>query len=276
MFAPYLRSAHHIDEKSFRQRLSETCGQKAAGAAGEPLRHVTMVGVNRPHVFGFDGMDEDSIRIRAMLDYLDRSGVAIAPDFVIDPVDFMMGRDFLREDTPTDLVFVSCILKTSRKSIDGDAHLARIGDAARRDPSLAFDLSTRLSDRQSTAAWQARIAQSGAKLCVTFGGTDEVDTAYAAAPGYRVILPTPQREIPLWTDRHESAAAFYGYAGSDMPMLWLGLTAKDDWMAARKADRPAQTHLESLLRPQRPAPLFPAPDISPSRPFGRCGLSPKG
>lgn len=259
------------------------------GAADTALRHITVVGVNRPHLFGFNGMDEDSIRIRTLLDYLDRSGVVIAPDFVIDPVDFMMGRDFLHEQGQTDLVFVSCILKTSRKRIDDAAHLARIGEAARRDPGLAFDLSTRLSDRQSAAAWQSRIAQSGAKLCVTFGGMDEVDTGYVAGPGYRVLVDTPQRAIPLWRDRTETAAAFYGQEGSDLPMLWLGIAAQTDWLATRVSQNATQspqqaarqsTHLSALLKAAAPAVSpVPAPLFGGRQarkvPFGRRGTPPQ-
>ncbi len=245
MYAPYIRSDHHIDEKTFRQRLIGRMDEKSPR---DGLRHITIVGVNRPQYFGFGGMDEDSIRTRTLLDYLDRSGVGIDPEFVLDPVDFMLGRDFLREDHKTDLVIVSCILQynSNGKYLDGAEHLARIGHAARYDPSMAFDLSTRLSDLQGRTAWQSRLNQSGAKLCITFGGKEEIDTEYLANEQSISLVETKPSSIPLWRDRNESTEHFYGFK-NDLPMLWLGILARKDWILGRNPVSPERREDLTIL-----------------------------
>lgn len=241
MFAPYLRAYERVYEAAFRDQLAENVTQ---GEGAPDIRHVTMVGVNHPMQFSFDGVCEDSIRYRHLMQYLAASGVRLTPDFEVDAVDFMVGRDFLRETHKTDLVIVSCILKESHngKYIGGEDYLKRISCGA--DEAVRFDLSTRLSDLHNGLRWAQRLADSGAKMCITFGGTDEINTAYLRPEGnaspYTALIGTPERTIASWTDRYESVESYYGY-DNDLPMLFLGVLGQKDWLN-EVSKRPNASH----------------------------------
>lgn len=225
MSAVYIRNAGQsiLYEKEFREK----CARDFASAA-KPLKNIAVVGVAQPLFFGFNGGDEDSLRIRHILNYLAQKQVAIDKDFALDAVSFTNGRDFLKEDKTYDLVFVSCIprdeasggtdLKIKAQDLEGHKN-------AGHDIFAAQALAGALSDEHSPKKWAYRVAQSGAQYAISFGGQDEITSQDLCSNHYEEILPTPNRRIRGWTNRYESTQEFYGKP-NDYPMLWLGMLKK--------------------------------------------------
>jgi hypothetical protein len=225
MSALYIRNTAQstLYEKEFRARCALDFNQ-----AADAIKNIAVVGVARPMLFGLNGGDEDSVRIRHMLNFLAAQGEAISPDFELDAVSFTNGRDFLKEDKQYDMVFVSCI---PRDEDSGGSDLKVTDESlsdymnAQRDEVLVHRLAGALSDEHCPSAWAKRLQQSGAKLCVTFGGQDEINTGDLRSEMYEELLPTPDRRIRGWTNRYETSEEFYGKP-NNLPMLWLGMLKK--------------------------------------------------
>lgn len=225
MSVVYIRNTNQSirHEKEFREK----CARDFKDAA-RPIKNIAVVGVARPAFFGFNGGDEDSVRIRHVLNYLAQNDTPIHSAFDLDAISFTNGRDFLKEDKAYDMVFVSCIpvdAKSARSDmVVDDAALPKYEQAG-MDTIRAHQLAGALSDRHSAYNWSKRLARTGAQLCVTFGGQDEISTQDLRQEGYEEILPTPDRRIVEWKNRYESAQEFYGMP-NDYPMLWLGMMKK--------------------------------------------------
>jgi hypothetical protein len=235
----YLRNNHQSigNEKDFRQTLSNRFLEASLSKQKVAIKHITVVGAPRPSGVLYDGGDEDSVRLRYLLNDLAQEGNErsikqdhiIHPDFEIDSVDFNLGRDFLRETRKTDMLFVSCV-PLSETSLHKDPMI--IDDAAmqdlksngkRYDTLQRHKLADALSDVHTQSHWQDRLEQSGAKLCVTFGGQAEISTQYLKTDRYETVLPTADRNIVDWKTPHETVESFYGALPPDVSMLWLGM-----------------------------------------------------
>jgi hypothetical protein len=225
MSAVYIRNAGQsiLYEKEFREKCARDF-EKAAST----LKTIAVVGVAQPLFFGFNGGDEDSLRIRHILNYLALKGVAIDKDFELDAISFTNGRDFLKEDKAYDMVFVSCIPRDEKSGgtdLKIKAQDLESYKKAGHDMVAAHALAGALSDEHNPKKWAYRVAQSGAKYAISFGGQDEITSQDLCSDNYQEILPTPNRRIRGWTNRYETTEEFYGKP-NDYPMLWLGMIKK--------------------------------------------------
>lgn len=235
MTTVYLRNtAQSIgDEKEFRTFLATQFQKEVYTSADSSecsiIKTISVVGAPTPYGVKYEGGDEDSVRLRHILNYVARTKVAsINPQFEIDTVDFNTGRDFLREEKQTDLLFISCVPASEQSLLKQPVIIDDKGLQSMRDRGSAFDqaqqmkLADSLSVHHTRQKWVERLKSSKASLCVTFGGCAEISTNYLANDLYEDVITTPNRTIRGWTTPYESAEEFYGHP-NDYPMLWLGM-----------------------------------------------------
>ncbi len=234
-----------VNETQARRLCEQRCTQNPDVPR---LRHIATVGAY-DGVIGGAGVD--SRRLTAVMAYLLQSGFMIDPDFQVDVVNFRQSRDFLREETKADMVFVSFILASVlRNTLVYDVHLNAVAEQS-QDYRHTYGIA--LSDRHNIEVWRRRIAQSGAEMVVTYGGKDEIGTHNLCvttinhAKGLDDIVPlikTPQHQIALHA-RHVAddkdvggfemktntpISVLYNNAANDLPMPWLGFAARVDYL----------------------------------------------
>lgn len=248
-------STDDINEENFRARCAGACARYPDLPR---LKNIAAVGVYDA-VIGGD--EKDSARLTRTLDYLLRSGFLIDPDFVIDPVNFRENRDFLMEDHPADLVFVSYI-------IAGDyPYLPKFWkeETHKRDK---LDLCDMVSRRNCRAGWAHHLEEIGAKMVATYGGNIEVNAQIFNDDyglDYAVLIPSPDEEC---MDRHIPAAKmkplYPALPHIDVPLCWLGFSAHRPYLRAmmpslnrrtclgQEAHKQAQPPEPQPARPPRP------------------------
>lgn len=229
-----------LDEAQARALCARLC---AANPEAPRLKKIASVGAYDA-VIGGPGVD--SRRLTAVMTYLLQSGVMIDPDFEIDVINFRQKRDFLREKTEADLVFVSFILSRHMNGVltyDG-----RLNDVAEKSDDYRFAYGVALSDLHDLESWRARINQSGAKIIATYGGKDEIGT-HNLRNDYnghiiKTLIHTPQHSMAHHAHVVESdknvggfelatrtdLTTLYNNAVYDLPMPWLGFSARADYL----------------------------------------------
>lgn len=212
-----------INEESFRAQCALACARHPDLPR---LKHIAAVGVYDA-VIGGD--EHDSHRLTGALDYLLRSGFLIDPEFVIDPINFRENRDFLLEDNPADLVFVSYI-------ISGDySFLPKFwkGETHKRDTLSLCDM---ISRRNGNAGWANHIEEIGAKMVVTYGGNVEVSAQIFGDDyglDYAVLIPSPDDEcMGRFVPASKIKPLYPTLPHIDLPQGWFGFSAQRDYLRA--------------------------------------------
>lgn len=234
-----------INEEKFRARCAEACVRHPDLPR---LKSIAAVGVYDA-VIGGDGTDSE--RLTATLDYIQRSGFLIDPDFIIDPINFREGRDFLFEDKPVDLVFVSYILAGAQAPYFW-AH-----DAQKFNPD---EISYTVSRRGCRGGWANHIDEIGAKMVVTYGGHLEVN-AQTFGSGYSddfaVLIPSPDEEcMGRIVPASQIKPLYPTLPKIDLPWGWFGFSAQRDFLMATKPSLHTKTCLgeEALKNAHPPTP----------------------
>ena len=238
-------SANDINEENFRARCAAACARHPELPR---LKNIAAVGVYDA-VIGGDETDSD--RLTAALDYILRSGFLIDPDFVIDPINFREGRDFLFEDKPADLVFVSYILAGAQAPYFW----------ANDSKKLNLDeISYTVSRRGCRGGWANHIDEIGAKMVVTYGGHMEVNAqtfGNAYNDDFAVLIPSPDEEcMERIVPASKMKPLYPALPKIDLPWGWFGFSAQRDYLMATKPSLHAKTCLgeEALKNAQPPAP----------------------
>lgn len=229
-----------LDETQARALCAKLC---AANPEAPRLKKIASVGAYDA-VIGGPGVD--SRRLTAVMTYLLQSGVMIDPDFEIDIINFRQNRDFLREDTRADLVFVSFIL--SRHMTGVMMYDRKLNDVAEKSEDYRFAYGVALSEFHNLHAWRERIEQSGAKIIATYGGKDEIGTHNLRGDDnkhrIKTLIETPQFSMAYHAhvipndknvggfelETNKGLAFLYNGAANDLPMPWLGFAARADYL----------------------------------------------
>jgi hypothetical protein len=229
-----------LDEAQARELCAKLC---AANPEAPRLKKIASVGAYDA-VIGGPGVD--SRRLTAVMTYLLQSGVMIDPDFEIDIINFRQKRDFLREDTKADLVFVSFIL--SRHVSGVQTYDRSVPERAEQSADYRFVYGMTLSELHNLEAWRARIEQSGAKIIATYGGKDEIGTHNLRNDGnghkIKTLIQTPQHSMAYHAsavggdkniggfelETRKDLTFLYNGAANDLPMPWLGFAARADYL----------------------------------------------
>jgi hypothetical protein len=254
-----------LDEATLRARCARVAGDLPAQPA---IRRIAFVGALQCTI---GARDMDSVRMTHALDYLLRSDVVVSPNFEIDVINLYHGRDFLAEETTTDLLFVSFVPNVEHRLfarlepsvLEAQRDALATGGAA-RDPSFFWQAR---SQQHSVELWRQRAVATGARLILTVGGRKEISTQVLATGSYQTLVPTPLYECqPPY--RSWSREQLYEGVAWDVPYRWLGVLAHVEALRTRpdSASRPPRTMLsrEMLARDgARSAPSDTAP-IAPS------------
>lgn len=209
-------STDEINEDNFRARCAEACARYPDLPR---LKKIAAVGVYDA-VIG--SPDKDSARLTQVMDYALRSGFLIDPEFVIDAINFRENRDFLFEDNPADLIFVSYIISGSYpflpKFWKDEAH--------KRDN---LSLSDMVSRRNDPVEWAHHAADIGAKLVATYGGNVEISAqAFSEDYGvdYTVLIPSPDDECcGRFVPASGLKPLYPALPRIDLPQGWFGFSA---------------------------------------------------
>ena len=236
------------------------------------LRLIDAIGVYKPVRIGGDGPDD--IRLTQILQYCLKTRIPIHADFVITPYNLVYGDDYLKTDTPADMVFTSFIMTPDRRigfrpvvdttdpkgiektgqEICTDWRTTDEGRLASRfqlDPDYitkrAFYRARSIHDNDD--AWHRRVVTAGAKMVWTYGGDIELGTWQFAINPLRSIIPSIDAAgIGNW-DQDQIGQDYRGdhFRHWDLPDYWFGLCATDDY-AAQLAQivTPATTMADAL------------------------------
>jgi hypothetical protein len=241
-------SLKDVNEENFRARCAEVCARHPDLPR---LKNIAAVGV---YDAGIGGPGEDSRRLTATLDYILRSGFLIDPEFIIDPVNFREGRDFLFEDKPADLVFVSYILAGAQ---------APYFWPKEDKPFNRDEISYTVSRRGCRGGWANHIDEIGAKMVVTYGGHMEVNAQTFGGPyhdDFAVLIPSPDEEcMGRFVPASQMKPLYPTLPRIDLPWGWFGFSARRDFLMATKPSLHAKTCLgeEALKHAQPPEPKPP-------------------
>lgn len=229
-----------LDEVQARALCANLC---AANPEAPRLKKIASVG-SYDATIGGPGVD--SRRLTAVMTYLLQSGVMIDPDFEIDIINFRQKRDFLREDTKADLVFVSFIL--SRHVTGIQVYDRSTPERAEQSDDYRFLYGMTLSELHNLESWRTRIEQSGAKIIATYGGKDEIGTHNLRgddnAHRIKTLIQTPQHSMAFHAtavggdkdiggfelETSTNLTFLYNGAANDLPMPWLGFSARADYL----------------------------------------------
>lgn len=245
------------EPKSTEQTFRKLCGAACAKFPDLPrLKSITAVGVYDAEIGG-DG--KDSTRLTQALDYSLKSGFLIDPDFTIDPVNFREGRDFLFEDKPTDLVFVSYIIS------GGQSFLPKFWQGEPRTED-EMKLMIMVSRRNDAVCWAHHINDIGSKLVITYGGNIEVNAqTFGEDYGldYSVLIPSPDEECcGQFVPAKDIKKLYPKLPHIDLPQGWFGFAANKDYLekltpafnAATCLGKEAQRHVAINKRQASPLP----------------------
>lgn len=188
--------------------LTEAFNAYAAQAARSglpPLRHIACVGARIVE----DGLyPRDREILRCTVGYLLKTGIPVAEDFVLRPVNLEYGQDFLKDPTPADLVIFSYVYDTTLKDWNSPYFQTRLID--HEDPSFH-----RLSPHHFVkGAWNEAAKASGARVVASFGTNLTETTVNKLDPQdwLRAVPPLSigdEREIP---DSHRMFDTGYFHA----------------------------------------------------------------
>lgn len=238
-------STTDVNEETFRARCTAACARHPDLPR---LKTIAAVGVYDA-VIG--GHDKDSQRLTDMLDYMLRSGFLIDPDFEIDAINFREGRDFLFEDNPVDLVFVSYILVGAQEPYFWPNDARKFNED---------EISYTVSRRGCRGGWANHIDEIGAKMVVTYGGHLEVNAQTFASEyrdDYAVLIPSPSEEcMGRIVPASKIKPLYPTLPRIDLPYGWFGFSAQRDYLMATKPSLHAKTCLgeEALKNAHPPEP----------------------
>ena len=227
----------------------KVCEQSCAAHPDLPrLKTIAAVGAYDAEI---GGKAEDSRRLTAVMGYLLRSGFLIDPDFSIDVVNFSNGRDFLKERTQVDLVFVSFILAQHlRSTYIYDENVRRMARVLPANPDPWFHLSPifgcALSRHHGKEEWRERLLGCVPKMAVTYGGQQEISTqilcADENAKWLAPLINTPSFKVSDFSTRRADSTfdkeggvnirKLYKDATADVPLPWLGFAGSKDYVRA--------------------------------------------
>lgn len=250
-----------LDETQARALCAKLC---AANPEAPRLKTIASVGAYDATI---GGPGVDSRRLTAVLTYLLQSGVMIDPDFEIDIINFRQNRDFLREETKADLVFVSFILSRHVRGIQ--TYDRSVPEQAEKSDDYRFVYGMTLSELHNLEAWRARIEQSGAKIIATYGGKDEIGTHNLRGDDnkhrIKTLIETPNHSMAYHAnvvgsdkdvggfelETNKDLAFLYNGAANDLPMPWLGFAARTDYLRQAACAGPGFSHDTVLGRTAR-------------------------
>lgn len=173
------------------------------------------------------GTHTDSQRLTSVLQYLVGAGFPVDPDFDVDVVNFREGRDFLLEDKPADIVFVSYILS----GVNPFLPKFRPGI---RDCLSEVDWCTVVSRKNHEVGWFDRIESAQAKLIVTYGGNIEIQSQIFSDEyglDFAVLIPSPDEECCQRHIPEERIKDLYPTIKNiDLPQAWLGFSADKKYL----------------------------------------------
>lgn len=228
-----------IHEETFRARCAASCVQHPDVPR---IKNIAAVGVYDA-VIG--SPDKDSARLTQVMDYALRSGFLIDPEFVIDAINFRENRDFLFEDKPADLIFVSYIISGSFPFLPKFWK----GETDNRDSLSLIDMVSRRND---PVEWAHHAQEIGAKLVATYGGNVEINAqAFSEDYGvdYTVLIPSPDDECcGRYVPAHAIKTQYPGLPDIDLPQGWFGFSAQSDYL---RATAPSLTKDTCLARQAR-------------------------
>jgi hypothetical protein len=176
---------------------------RQAPDATHALKHVSMVGARYSSPNILSTMDREILftSFKGLLE----AGVAIDPDFEIDIVNFEYGRDFLAEDTPTDLVLGCYIFDTGassqkRQSVDKTLFYSSLKaqEYNKQLPHGGYRFDGECSTIRSPqsyedTAWYDRIQRGNVKAVVN-NSPCALDTRRFCGDGYRTLALSPLTE----------------------------------------------------------------------------------
>ena len=181
------------------------------GTDENALKHVSLVGARFRSQNVLSGMDRDILY--ASFQHLLEAGIVINPDFEIDVVNFEYGRDFLAEDTPTDLVLGCYIFDTRPSTLKAEemsyvrhfnASMAyQRGEAEAPVGCLYFDNETstiRSPHSFRDTAWYDRISAADAKVVVN-NSPVALSTDRFTGEGYKTITYSPFKNTERYSDK---------------------------------------------------------------------------
>lgn len=238
-------SLDNINEENFRARCAAACTRHPDLPR---LKTIAAVGVYNAQI---GGKGTDSQRLTAMLDYMLRSGFLIDPEFVIDPINFREGRDFLFEDKQVDLVFVSYILVGAQEPYFWPKDSQKLS---------MNQLSYTVSRRGCRGGWANHIDDIGAKMVVTYGGHMEVSAQIFSNEyhdDFAVLIPSPDEEcMERVIPASEMKPLYPTLPRIDLPWGWFGFAAQRNYLIATKPSLDAKTCLgeEALKNAHPPEP----------------------
>lgn len=210
-----------LNEQTFRKLCEEACTKFPDLPR---LKFIAAVGVYDAEI---GGPEKDSVRLTQALDYSLKSGFLIDPDFEIDVINFREGRDFLVEEKPADLVFVSYIIS------GGYSYLPNF----RPEAPLVDDelkLMVMVSRRNHPICWATHMEEIGAKLVITYGGNIEVNTEPFSDYedlGYSVLIPTPEDECcGRFVAGKDIKKLYPQLPHIDLPQGWFGFAAEKEYL----------------------------------------------
>lgn len=171
--APELQPDDIRTETAFRA----ACARRYADPAYADLPTIRRIAAPGALGFRFGGDTQDDRILTNFLIKSFRAGLRVAPDFEIDCINFLQGRDFLAEAWPYDAVAVCFIVGFGSAALNSP--LRTFNPADKSDvQTLGFTLSA----NHSLPRWQARIRASGARLVMTYGSNDEINSRDLEAP----------------------------------------------------------------------------------------------
>ncbi len=248
-----------VDEMQARRLCERLC---ADNPDLPRLRNIASVG-SYDGVVGGPGVD--SRRLTGVMSYLLQSGFMIDPDFNIDVINFRQKRDFLIEETKADLVFVSFIL--ARRVRGTLVYGQTMNEHAEKAHDYRMVYGLALSDQHDLTKWKNRIEGSGAKIVATYGGQDEIGTHNLRDEPHtpqrlQTLIKTPQYSMGHYAsvvegdknvggfelETKSNLSFLYNNAANDLPMPWLGFTARPDYLRRAAPGLSGETALGRAAR----------------------------
>lgn len=178
--------------ENFTLALRDLCRKHFNGSApaSDQLRHVTTVGTPKENG---DISWEDKLRVWQMICCLLTAGTPVSPDFTLDHTDLIQGRDFLAEETQTDLVLVCYLADFAQKTSQlpegvEEIWLKEMQDVkdGKRDRSRIPGSRNNSALNRKTTSWYDRCKAGDVKIIMNdFGG---LDIERFRGNGYRLTL----------------------------------------------------------------------------------------
>lgn len=177
------------DVRAFCETHLKLCKSLGFNPSTQPmLQHISAVGVTLDHEGKYEFQDRQLILDTFL--HLSNAGFVFDPDFEIDPLSFEVGRDFLVEDTPTDVMIAAFLndhgtLRTmfSNTSEWFYPHLDRVRCGDAQIANTAVSPKAYESD-----AWSKRVSEAGVKIVVNNNECDLKSERFKSST-HGIILP---------------------------------------------------------------------------------------